>query len=423
MQNEPISVSFAGKKAVLTDDVYLFNISESVRNAVSGKRSSLLTDVDEEALKKAVNTAAGKLGSKIKIDALKKDILTNASQLSGNQTLSLEAYTEGSSGTVIYETTIPNAKSSSNLVSAVNNHPSTVIKAQSQLSVLEAFGKDAIEDEEALSKLASAVYKTILGTNFDVIERHTGLTVPSAEDLGYEAKIEPGYLDFKIFNPNDTDYKLTFDWLGNTLHVAVVGKPLIYQYDVVRSSPETFGFKKIVRYDAAFSEGQEKTVQTGKNGYLIKVYRNKDGDQSNTAPFAEDFYPPVHQIVARALTPSEKTDTQTATPLPDQQTLINSAIQQQIVDYYIKNGVMPGTQGTPATPGTSAQDPAQTQQPDAAQENSETQPADSSAEAGRQPENATQPAQADPSLNGTAAENGQKNPDHNADDKIVQNEK
>nr|WP_249292497.1 VanW family protein [Metabacillus flavus] len=150
--------------------------------------------------------------------------------------------------------------------------------------------------------LASAVFQSVLGTNFIVVERHTGIAVPSYTSPGLEAKIIPNEMDLKVFNPNHTDYSLTFELNEGNLTVKVTGKPLLYAYEPVISEPEYFPFKQIIRYNPALSVGEEKKTRSGADGLLINVSRrvlDSQGFSMGIEKIAEDFYPPIHEILEK----------------------------------------------------------------------------------------------------------------------------
>nr|WP_241680144.1 VanW family protein [Metabacillus mangrovi] len=230
---------------------------------------------------------------------LKKQLADSAAVLSTESSYSLEKFTAGEEG-VIYESSLNVPADDPEILQFVQSNPTVKIAGQAQWSLLKQFPQAT--DQNSLGFIASAVYQTVLGTNFVIVERHTGIMMPDYASPGLEAKAVPGEMDFKIFNPNETDYTLAFELADGKLNVSISGKPLLYTYEPVISEPDYYPFKQIIRYNPLLSVGEEKEVRSGAEGILVQTSRrvlDSQGFSLGIEEIAEDFYPPVHEILEK----------------------------------------------------------------------------------------------------------------------------
>jgi hypothetical protein len=157
---------------------------------------------------------------------------------------------------------------------------------------------------DGMSLIASAVYQAILPTNFMVVERHTGRSLPDGIPLGYEAKVDKKVRDLRFYNPNINSYTLRFQEVGNGFRVTLVGLPFAYKYVIKVGETEYFNPKTIAQYSPLLKPGERQIKQVGRQGMLVKV-KKETYDENNqfiqSEVVSEDFYPPVYTIEVRGL--------------------------------------------------------------------------------------------------------------------------
>jgi hypothetical protein len=204
--------------------------------------------------------------------------------------------------TVITSTNINISQDDSKILTeSLGNINHWTISKLSQFSLFSNTNElSSLLSDHHLSLLSSALYKTIMATNFEVDERHTSPHFPENIELGFEAKIIEDEMDFIFYNPNDTDYVVNIKITDHELKMELVGSPLLYRYEVVVEEKESFSPKLIVHYDPKLPLGTSEVKEKGKEGYLLKIIRvkqDKDGKVLDRVLISEDFYAPVHQVV------------------------------------------------------------------------------------------------------------------------------
>lgn len=155
-----------------------------------------------------------------------------------------------------------------------------------------------------MTLFASALYETIIPTNFEIVERHTSAVLPNGVKAGFEAAVEQNKKDFIFFNPNDRAY--TFEWKmeGDRMQVTLIGPPFIYQYALKTDPIEYYDPKTIVQYSALLKPNEKRIKEEGKKGMLIRLHKevyDRNGSFIEKVLVSEDFYPPVHRVELRGL--------------------------------------------------------------------------------------------------------------------------
>nr|WP_276569416.1 VanW family protein [Cytobacillus firmus] len=156
-----------------------------------------------------------------------------------------------------------------------------------------------------MSIISSALYKALLNTNFMITERHIGRLLPGYIEPGFEARVDSEkQMDFIFTNPNDHKYVINFQQLDKLLYVSVKGPKTIYTYQPSLKDKQTFKPKTIIQIDAKLPFGQKRIGTEGKEGILVNVYRDQmdeSGKIISSEKIAEDFYPPVHEVLIYSL--------------------------------------------------------------------------------------------------------------------------
>ncbi|WP_394580164.1 VanW family protein [Cytobacillus firmus] len=290
---------------------YQFDVEQSISLAVSGKKNQLIAKIDEEKLNAILEEILPELYVEgIDQQTLIADLLMYATLLeSGNHTIKLQNYL---SGDLIEDEVI--AESSTKISGKENvinmwegNEASIEVAPHSQVSFLDlAEERGGLQFEaDEMSIISSALYKALLNTNFMITERHIGRLLPGYIEPGFEARVDSEkQIDFIFTNPNDHKYVINFQQLDKLLYVSVKGPKTIYTYQPSLKDKQTFKPKTIIQIDAKLPFGQKRIGAEGKEGILIHVFRNQldeAGKIISTEKIAEDFYPPVHEVLIYSL--------------------------------------------------------------------------------------------------------------------------
>ena len=290
---------------------YQFDVEQSISLAVSGKKNQLIAKIDEEKLNAILEEILPELYVEgIDQQTLIADLLMYATLLeSGNHTIKLQNYL---SGDLIEDEVI--AESSTKISGKENvinmwegNEASIEVAPHSQVSFLDlAEERGGLQFEaDEMSIISSALYKALLNTNFMITERHIGRLLPGYIEPGFEARVDSEkQMDFIFTNPNDHKYVINFQQLDKLLYVSVKGPKTIYTYQPSLKDKQTFKPKTIIQIDAKLPFGQKRIGAEGKEGILIHVFRNQldeAGKIISTEKIAEDFYPPVHEVLIYSL--------------------------------------------------------------------------------------------------------------------------
>lgn len=207
---------------------------------------------------------------------------------------------------IVAQATIGPMDSSVYLQGWANALDGTVIEGRklfSLLDMMEEKGQGAIKSE-GLHTLTSAIYQAVLQTNFQVLERHIGRNKLDYVELGYDALAAPASMDFKFFNKNFYDYTLGVTFENQQLTVTITGIPFLHSYEIVTEGERVVEPRKIVQFSSNRRPGSSQVIRNGQDGYFVEVYRVTRGFNRELIAkekIAEDYYPPVHQVIERGL--------------------------------------------------------------------------------------------------------------------------
>jgi hypothetical protein len=310
-----ITVRYKEKAEALPTEIFSFNVEDSVLGIESGQRNPVSVQVDDELFNQFLRyfASAEELNKLDKVQ-LKEDLYRQAAFLGKNESdYRLEAYmdAEKAEQAVIAQSVAANEEvTNEDLALWVQKLKTIEIGPNQQVSLLEAADKAGLLNlsNELLSLVGSSIYQTIANSNFDVLERHISRRLPEGIEPGFEARVVQKKQDLVFFNPNFTPYVLKFELANGGLKTTLQGEPLFYQYEAIAKDIEKFEPKTIVQYNAAFPPNVRNIEEIGEEGMVVKVYRNKMGDEGSveSSLLAEDFYPPVHMIEQRGFKVEEK---------------------------------------------------------------------------------------------------------------------
>lgn len=310
-KNTAISVKY--KEITKNVDLkwFEFENERSLELAKSKSQTLLIVNIKDKNLTSFLDEISSEIaGQGFETDRFRADLISYAAMLkTGTYTIKLQDYiTESLKSEIVAESTITVSNMGDSVNRWTSTFPTLEILPHSQFSILKLLEENGLIssfDSETLSIISSAIYKTMLPTNFSISERHLSRLLPEYAEAGFEAKVDPDKnMDLIISNPNDQLFTLEFKYIDNLLNVSLIGSPFLYQYNLSVKDKETFNPKKIVQYDAKLKFGEQKLKTKGIDGVVVKVYREIKGESDNqirTDLISEDFYPPVHEVIVQSL--------------------------------------------------------------------------------------------------------------------------
>jgi uncharacterized protein (UPF0248 family) len=240
----------------------------------------------------------------VDIDALAQDVLAKVKVMAVRIELNASNYVIGDGNIVVAESVVTNFNKDNFLdlwVASLNNKVIAANETTSLLTLLKSEGTEIV-DSESLSVIATALYMALLNTNFDILERHIGSSLPTYASLGFEAKVVPDKLDLAFRNPNPENYVFQVYEDNNVLNVSIVGPRLPYRYVVSIKGKQQFKPKTIIHFSNSVKENEVRIKNEGQPGYLCTIYRSAFDEADNLVSqtlIAEDFYIPVHRVEVR----------------------------------------------------------------------------------------------------------------------------
>ncbi|SER67478.1 VanW family protein [Salisediminibacterium halotolerans] len=173
---------------------------------------------------------------------------------------------------------------------------------------------------EDAAVLSSAVYETLVQSNFEIVERHIRYERYENVPLGYDAAISNNNQDLQAENVNDTAYTLRFETTSEGFAVELEGYDWPYTVDIDMDSEEQVDYDTRIRFDEQLPPGTEESLQDGRQGEFVRLTRSFS-DESNEIlreeTISEDFYAPQHALEARSTEIMEETSDESE-ELPDE---------------------------------------------------------------------------------------------------------
>ena len=211
-----------------------------------------------------------------------------------------------SSETVIAEATVNLDETPDDLPTFIGTVSKIDIPAQANFSLLEFVKKQKLGtmNSDSLSMIATGIFQAILPTNFSIVERNIGSTLPAYAHLGFAANVNAAENEDLAFNnPNTTNFALYFQLNNSTLTVTLKGKKLPNDYKIVAKQAMQLEPKTIIQYSPLLSSGQTKVMESGKNGQSIKVYREtyQGAFLKESELISNDYYPPEYRVEVHGL--------------------------------------------------------------------------------------------------------------------------
>jgi len=306
-------------------DIVHFDVETTIANAQSGQRNLLLASIETNEIENIIDRQTAQLNlSEAELAKLEDEIISYAHNLTlGSHEISLEDFISvDGARDIIHESVLDLNGISVEMGDWVEELSPIIVPAESQVSIMQVLEEKNLASlsPEVKSVLASGIYQSILPTNFMIIERHIGQTLPEYVKPGYEARVNKGNnMDFVFSNPNKTDYTIELSWVYPSLKIQLIGSPFLYKYEieVMQSKDQVLKPKTIIQYSPQLQPGQKTVKDEGKNGVLMNVIRKIYGVNSEFIReelIAEDYYAPIERIEVHGLDLTNNNNSENSAP-------------------------------------------------------------------------------------------------------------
>lgn len=302
--SDPIVFGYQDRIVTLDKELILFDVKETIRSIVDGNATGIIVSVDNAVISETlINQLDKETVNTIKISELGQEILGYAADLSLIPEIRLESFLMvqdqvSDEPEVVSEVVLNVSTESQALTQIVNQLDGMSVNPKSTLSLCAAL-EDFNTNSDLVNRISSAIYQAVLQTNFEIIERHTGNELISEDTLGFQAIVTSKDKDLIFYNPNDDSYKVQLTIDQTKLTIAVIGKPFPSRYEVIGKDKKIIQPRTIIHYSSEGKAGQEKVLQQGKNGYVVKVYKQVYNQQNLVKEMlvSKDYYAPINKIV------------------------------------------------------------------------------------------------------------------------------
>lgn len=287
-----------------------FFVEESVTNADMNKASSydLMAEIDVTYLRDNLSQFSFYFQDMnlVNEEQLEIEVLETAVNLP-NSELELNVHEFLNSDIKEKETVLYSAtrQLDSPLLEAWSNEmPEIVIEGDSRFSLTEVVEGQNIESTEGnpLSIVGSAVFETLLHSNFQLVERHQPERLNEGIPLGFDTQVVIGEQDLVFDNPNPVSYELELEYDNGLLTVELIGENLPYTVTVEMEDVHDLEPKTIVNYTEQLSSGGSSVEEMGSNGTTYDIVRTFDFPENEWQVeewIANDYYPPEHRVELR----------------------------------------------------------------------------------------------------------------------------
>jgi vancomycin resistance protein YoaR len=160
-----------------------------------------------------------------------------------------------------------------------------------------------------ICQTSSTLYNAILLADLEITERKNHSLPVGYVDLGRDATVSYGTIDFKFKNDRKTPIKIETSISGGSLTIKILGIKDTIDNRIVSIRTETIQvlpFTEKIIEDTTLPVGTTKITQTGKKGYKVKAYKivKENGAQVDEKLLSTDTYAPIVQIKRVGIEPT-----------------------------------------------------------------------------------------------------------------------
>ncbi len=150
-------------------------------------------------------------------------------------------------------------------------------------------------------QVSSTLYNAVLCANLEVIERKSHQFLPAYIEVGRDATVADGYIDFKFKNTRKYPIKIICSAQNGVVKVKIYGRKQDTEYDIKIQTvlKEVKPYKTIYEYNRNVKKGENIVAQKGKNGYECKVYKviSLNGEIISKSLISTDTYNVMNEII------------------------------------------------------------------------------------------------------------------------------
>ncbi|MEC2071625.1 VanW family protein [Alkalihalophilus marmarensis] len=300
-----LSLYLFEETAILPSDLVEFQVDQALTEAASKRQAEIYAVVNKQRLRDAVQSLSRyQISEWVDYDSLASSIEEELQSMKEKR-VSFELSRHFEQAFQLEEVSVASVQLSQvestylpQWTEALNGYE---VSGRSVFSVQETLRelRQPLVDSQGLDMLATALFQLFGQTNIQVVERHTGLTLPDYTEAGYAASVSAQSMDFKVYNPNYYDYVLQTSYENSQLSIELIGKSFIHDYQLLLEQQEEIAPRTIVQFSPDRRIGDKEVISEGAPGYSVHVYhieRSLDGDVIMKKKIGIDYYPPQHKI-------------------------------------------------------------------------------------------------------------------------------
>ena len=162
-------------------------------------------------------------------------------------------------------------------------------------------GKVVQEVGGGICQVSSTLYNAVLYANLDVVERSNHYFQTSYVDIGRDATVSWGTVDFKFKNNRKYPVKIFAEAKNGVNKISIKGIAEEKEYEVVIKSTTTSIIEKktIYQEDENLEDGKEEIIQDGHDGATSKTYKilKWNGAEISSELISSDSYHALSKII------------------------------------------------------------------------------------------------------------------------------
>jgi len=154
-----------------------------------------------------------------------------------------------------------------------------------------------------ICQVTSTVYNAVLLSGLEVVERRNHSIPLSYIEMGRDATISYGYIDFKFKNNSAYSVFIEAEASGGRVYVSIWGKrpDVLYTVKIRTKIIETIEPEGVeTKKDETLLPGEIKVVKEAVPGYIVEVYRDTydtNGKLAKTEKISVDRYQPQKKVI------------------------------------------------------------------------------------------------------------------------------
>lgn len=298
-----ITLVYQGYEMELDKSKFELDLDKTFSKINDRQNNLEVTIVEENYLKNILNENESIIKfNDFNIGLLEQNLLTNISSLYKTIRVDIESYVNIDTAKTNFLKEISLNYNDDNF----DDYQSNIeIFGNKQFSFLTMIKEKEISfTDEKLSVLSTGIYKLIIDTNFNNIQKYISLECPYYTTPGYEAMTSVEYnLDLSFYNPNGNSYfiMVNYDDINSQLKFRLYGAPFInsitHENDIEILQPSDVYWYGTEYNNIELEENEEIIIEAGKLGYRHRIYRIIN-NQSKIL-LKEDIYMPTYNLIIK----------------------------------------------------------------------------------------------------------------------------